>query len=278
MIVKILCILSGLIFASAGLVKMFDLVLFEETFVMFNILPQYSKLFSIIIPSLEVVAGAFLIIGIFRKAATIVLVPLVLSFTFAIWINLRQGFTFDCGCFGPLNILSKISTEKLLFNITLVLCLALVFFKDKEKADLLNHLKILLTYAFFIAILIYIPFSNHAWEYTINIKNIVDIDWETANIMIKNNDAVLFDTRTNNQYEKEHVPSALSLPYLDFNKYFRKYDKLSKDAIIIVYCDGKDCSAATRTGYKLIARGYKNIFKVKGGLDAWNAEGWNAKN
>jgi rhodanese-related sulfurtransferase/uncharacterized membrane protein YphA (DoxX/SURF4 family) len=249
--------------------KIFDLVLFEETIVLFNVFPRYSKLFTVIIPSFEVIAGVFLIIGIFRKAAIVVLIPLILSYIFAIWINLRQGFIFDCGCFGPLEIFSRISTGKLLFNVAIIIGLALVFFKDREDVDLLNHLKIVVTYGLFITMLIYIPFSNVSWAYTINTKNIKDIDWETANILIKNN-AVLFDARTNDRYKKAHVPGALSLPFLDFNKYFKKYDKLSKDAFIIVYCDGKDCSAATRTSFKLIARGYKNIFKVTGGFDAWN--------
>ena len=141
-IIKIIRISTGLLFALSGLLKISDLVLFEESVVLFNILPQYSKLFAIIIPSFEVIAGIFLIIGIFRKATIVVLIPLILSFTFAIWINLRQGFIFDCGCFGPLQFFSIISTGKLLFNVAIIISLALVLFKDKEGVDLLNHLKI----------------------------------------------------------------------------------------------------------------------------------------
>ncbi len=63
--IKVIQISIGLMFMLAGLLKMTDLVLFEETIVEFNVLPRYSKLFSIIIPSFEVVAGACLVIGIF---------------------------------------------------------------------------------------------------------------------------------------------------------------------------------------------------------------------
>lgn len=272
MIIKIIRISIGLLFSLSGILKMSNLVLFEETIELFNVFPQYSKIFAIIIPSFEIVAGIFLIIGIFRKAAILVLIPLILSFIFAIWINLKEGYIFDCGCFGPLELFSRISKGKLLFNIALIVGLAIVFFRDREDVDLLNHLKITATYAFFIAMLIYIPYSNSSWAYTINTKNIKHIDWDSANILVQNNNAVLFDARTNNRYEKEHVPGALSLPFLDFSKYFRKYEDLSKDTLIIVYCDGKDCSAATRTSFKLIARGYTNIFNVAGGLDEWNAK------
>lgn len=268
----VLRISLGLLFAFSGILKMYDPVLFEEAIVAFNIFPEYSKLLALIIPSFEAVAGVFLIIGIFRKAATVLLLPLVLSFTFAIWINLREGYIFDCGCFGPFQLFSRISTGKILFNIVLIIGLALVFIKDTKKVDLLNHLKIVVSCALFLAMLIYIPFSNSSWAYSIGIKNIKEIDWKTANVLLQNNHAVLFDARTIDRYEKEHVPGALPLPFLDFSKYFKEYDELNKDAFIIVYCDGKDCSAATRTSFKLIARGYRNIFKVIGGFDAWSAK------
>ena len=87
---------------------------------------------------------------------------------------------------------------------------------------------------------------------------------------MRNSHAVLFDARPNYQYEKEHVPGALSLPYIEFAAFFKKYEKLKKDAIIIVYCDGNDCSASTRTSFKLIARGFRSIFNANGGLDEWN--------
>lgn len=273
MIVMILRISIGILFTLAGIVKMSNLVLFEETIELFNVFPQYSKLFSIIIPSIEVVAGIFLILGIFRKAAIVVLIPLVFSFTFAIWVNLRGGFIFDCGCFGPLNILSRISTEKILFNFVLIGGLLLAFIKETEKVNLINHIKILMTYAVFIAILVYIPYSNTSWSYTINKKNIKKIEWKTAYNLIKNNQAILFDARTIERYKKKHVPGALLLPVLDFDKYFKKYDdELSKDTVIIAYCDGKDCSAATRIIFKLIARGYTNVSTISGGFDAWNEE------
>jgi len=260
----------GLLFVLSGILKTFDLVLFEETIILFNIFPEYSKLLTILIPSLEIVAGAFLLTGIFKKAAIIMLISLVSSFIIAIWVNLRQGFVFDCGCFGPLEIFSKISTGKIIFNIVLIFSLTLIFFKVRENINLINHLGITATYTLIVAVLIYIPFSNVSWAYTINAKNIEELNWEKANFLIRNNDAVLFDARATNRYEKEHVPGALSLPVLDFGRHFQKYDKLSKETLMIVYCDGKDCSAATKTSLKLIARGYKNVFKVRGGFDAWS--------
>lgn len=272
-LIEALRILIGLIFILSGLFKMSDIVLFEEAIVEFNILPQYSRLFAIIIPSFELVAGVSLLIGIFKKAAIVIMIFLLFSFTFAIGINLAHGFKFDCGCFGPFDLLSKISIEKLFFNFIIVFCLFLIFLNDKQKVDILNQLKILFTYGFFVVVLIYIPYSNYYWAYTIDKRNIVDIDWETAIRLVKNNNAFLFDVRSQEQYEKEHVTGALSLPLKEFGKHLKKYRKLlSKESFIIVYCDGYDCYTATRAALRFVARGYKNIFRVTGGLDAWKAK------
>ena len=60
---------------------------------------------------------------------------------------------------------------------------------------------------------------------------------------------------------------------MEFDKYFRRYTKfLKKDSLIILYCDGNDCFTAKATGLKFIARGYKNIFVVPGGFDAWKSQ------
>ena len=107
--IKILRIIIGLLFIASSILKMTDLILFEETIELFNIFPQYSKLLAIAIPSFELVSGIFLVLGIFKKAAAIVLSSLTLVFTFAIWLNLIEGYIFDCGCFGPLEFFSKVS-------------------------------------------------------------------------------------------------------------------------------------------------------------------------
>jgi len=261
--------LIGVLFLFSGTIKIFNLILFQETIELYNIFPQYSTLFTVLIPGVEIVAGIFLIIGIFRKVAIYTLIPLLLIFIIAIWVNLREGFIFNCGCFGPLNILSEISWRKIIFNIVLLLCLFFILFKDKKKYDLYAHFKVLIITLFFISVLIYIPFSNSAWEYAINIGNIRKIDWKTAISLVDNKNAVLFDARINELYKKEHVPGALSLPVLEFSKYFEKYNLSSANTFIIVYCGSEDCSSAPRTSFKLIARGFKNVFTVTGGFSEW---------
>lgn len=251
--------------------KMSDLVLFEETFKEFNIFPQYSRLFTITIPSFEIVAGACLIVGIFTKTATLILLVLIFSFTIAIGINFIKGYRFDCGCFGPLEILSEISIEKILFNILLIICLFIIFFRHDHWKNILTHMKLLIISGFLISLLLYIPFSNIILAYEINKNNIKDIDWEEAFILVGQNDAILFDTRPFDQFNKEHVTGAFPLPYMEFDRYLRKYNKLvNKDSFIILYCDGDDCFTSKATALKFLIRGYKNIFRVPGGFDAWS--------
>ncbi|MDW7762088.1 MAG: rhodanese-like domain-containing protein [Acidobacteriota bacterium] len=231
---------------------------------------QAPRLFTILIPSFEAVCGIFLLVGIFRMAASLLLVPLVLSFTFAILINLMQGNIFDCGCFGPLQFFTKISHGKIFFNIALIIGLLLIVIKERVTSDFLSHLKAIISYTFIIGLLIFIPYSNTSLAYALNMNNIKEIDWKTANDLIKENNAILFDARSNDQYKKEHIPGALSLPVSEFSRYFSSYNKMSKETLIVVYCEAHDCYSANMVGIKLIARGYHNIFKISGGFDAWN--------
>lgn len=48
-------IFIGVIFIFSGIAKLIDLVSFKEAILNFNILPQYSNLFTVIIPFFELV-------------------------------------------------------------------------------------------------------------------------------------------------------------------------------------------------------------------------------
>jgi putative oxidoreductase len=266
----IMRMLMGSIFILSGILKMSDLVLFEESVNMFNILSRYSKIFAIVIPSLEFVCGLFLLFGIFKKASILALLLLMFVFTCAIGINLFYGNVFDCGCFGSLNIFSRISMSKMLFNAVFIVVLIYLFYCENKSAyNILESAKIIATLMFFISMLLFIPSSNTSWAYSINVNHIESISWEKAGLLISNDNAILFDTRDRNRFDKEHVPGALAFPYMEFNNYLKLYNWLEKTRKIILYCDGKNCSLALRTGIKFIARGFKNIYKVNGGFDAW---------
>ena len=59
-----------------------------------------SKTIAMVLPYLELLLGAFLILGIFRLASTVAALALLLVFTAAVALADIRGNKVDCGCFG----------------------------------------------------------------------------------------------------------------------------------------------------------------------------------
>ena len=82
---------------------------------------------------------------------------------------------------------------------------------------------------------------------------------------------VVIDARTPDAYARGHVPGAINLPY-------RKIDAsaisfLSKDKVIVTYCDGVFCNASTKAAARLSALGFK-VKEMLDGMDGWKREGY----
>ena len=80
----------------------------------------------------------------------------------------------------------------------------------------------------------------------------------------------LLDVRDSDEYEKEHIKGARSLPLdrLDSAKQLFK----PSDALI-VYCDSFVCSASSSATKILIRMGFTNVRDYKGGLREWKTSG-----
>jgi|SRR5271163_381603 len=91
----------GAAFVYAGAIKIQDPAEFAITIASFDILPNLliSPL-ALMLPPLEIIAGALLIIGWGRRPASLALVLLLTIFVIAIVAALARGLTIDCGCFG----------------------------------------------------------------------------------------------------------------------------------------------------------------------------------
>src|SRR5712692_4035993 len=82
---------------------------------------------------------------------------------------------------------------------------------------------------------------------------------------------IVLDARTTESYARGHVPGAVSLPY-------RKIDSvtvgsLSKDKLIVTYCDGVYCNASTKAAAKLTALGFR-VKEMLHGMAGWKQEGY----
>lgn len=82
-------------------------------------------------------------------------------------------------------------------------------------------------------------------------------------------DFVLVDCRPRDSYDKAHLPGAVSLPV-------REIDPAQVAALpqglLVTYCWGPSCNAATKGAYRLAALG-RQVKELIGGLEYWIREG-----
>ncbi len=92
-------LLGGLFFWS-GLQKLGSLEAFYALAANYNVLPaQVNQFYAAALPWLEVMTGAYLLLGLFWRFTTSLACLLLLSFIIAIGIVLFRGDAIACGCF-----------------------------------------------------------------------------------------------------------------------------------------------------------------------------------
>lgn len=99
------------------------------------------------------------------------------------------------------------------------------------------------------------------------------------------NDFVLVDLRSQEEYEKEHIMSAINIPaykdpdtsaYGDIDRIFGEFSKLPKDKEIIVYCYSVPCMTGRKIG-KLLAENGIYVKHLGIGWNEWRYF-WNSWN
>lgn len=96
----------------------------------------------------------------------------------------------------------------------------------------------------------------------------VDAEWVKKQIDGKA-DMVLVDSRPKRtKYDKSHIPSAISIPDMDFDK---MVDQLpaDKEKLLVFYCGGFKCKLSHKSAAKAIALGYTNVKVFSAGYPAW---------
>lgn len=122
----------GAVFIYASYNKLFDQVGFAKSIYGYKFLPDFMiNITAIIVPSLEFIAGLFLMFGLFRKGSSLIIIVLLSVFLIALIQAYARGLDIDCGCFGS-NAADKTTSSDLLIRIfedILLLLGAIVIFK-----------------------------------------------------------------------------------------------------------------------------------------------------
>lgn len=91
------------------------------------------------------------------------------------------------------------------------------------------------------------------------------ISAEEAKKMMDNQEVIVVDVRTIEEYQQGHVPNALSLP-LDSIQDKAETTLANKETTLLLYCrSGRRSEAASQI---LLSLGYKNIYDF-GGINDW---------
>ncbi len=89
-------------------------------------------------------------------------------------------------------------------------------------------------------------------------------------MQVNNKDSIqLLDVRTPGEYYSGHIKNALQADWNDPKEFDRRIAYVDKDKPVYVYCLAGGRSAAAAV--KMRNMGYKNVYELKGGINAWKA-------
>ena len=98
----------------------------------------------------------------------------------------------------------------------------------------------------------------------------VSTEWMKKQID-KGADMVVVDARPKiTKYDKGHVPTAISIPDSQFDK-FKDQLPQDKSKLLVFYCGGFKCKLSHKSAGKALAMGYTNVKVYSAGYPAWKA-------
>jgi rhodanese-related sulfurtransferase len=81
---------------------------------------------------------------------------------------------------------------------------------------------------------------------------------------IKGGDVVVVDVRASEDYEKGHIPGAVSLP----KDRWERPEELDRQRVNVLYCYSQVCHLAARAAVELSTQGFP-VRELEGGFAAW---------
>jgi rhodanese-related sulfurtransferase len=93
---------------------------------------------------------------------------------------------------------------------------------------------------------------------------------EEAKVFYDRNEALFIDAREESEYESEHIPYALNVPYrVNRRTKMEILSSIPRNKNLIIYCSDSLCTAAERVAGELRFGGYSSIAIMKAGIIGW---------
>jgi uncharacterized membrane protein YphA (DoxX/SURF4 family) len=94
-------LIVGGVFIWAGISKIADPLSFAQNVRNYQLVgPALSFLTAIFLPWVELIAGMWIIIGIYPRSSALLISCLLMFFILLVLITMARGLDVDCGCFG----------------------------------------------------------------------------------------------------------------------------------------------------------------------------------
>jgi putative oxidoreductase len=128
-------VIVGGVFIWAGALKIADPLGFAQSIKNYQVVPHtLAFLIAVVLPWVEVLSGAFCIIGVFKRSSSLLLSLLLSGFIGFVALALARGIDTSCGCFGSFSRradFSLILTDAVL----LVFSLSVFFARPPRRND-----------------------------------------------------------------------------------------------------------------------------------------------
>jgi len=121
----------GGVFVWAAVLKIRDPLAFAQSVANYKIVCNLVAFWiGLLLPWLELAAGAFLIVGLWRRTSALLLSAMLAGFIVLVAVTMIRGIDVDCGCFGSL---SRKADLGLIFQDAALLFMSLTVFLSKAE-------------------------------------------------------------------------------------------------------------------------------------------------
>jgi len=97
-------LIVGGVFVWAAVLKIRDPLAFAQNIANYRIVCNLIAFWiGLLLPWLELAAGVFLIVGLWRRTSALLLSAMLAGFIVLVAVTMVRGIDVDCGCFGGLS-------------------------------------------------------------------------------------------------------------------------------------------------------------------------------
>lgn len=102
-----------------------------------------------------------------------------------------------------------------------------------------------------------------------------EVSTEELRHILADGSAIVIDARPRAQFDAGHIPGAhvLDAPSGEHIAAVKRLANGSKDAALVLYCNGPYCQASRRLAERLVTAGFTNVRRYQLGIPVWRALG-----